>query len=82
MGIVSKYSVQQEEIVGIEISAGSIKVAQMSDKNDNWILEKFAYRHVEGGSEELLRSIPDIYVEQIRQALQIAKYRQQKNAAN
>ena len=73
MGIVSKYSVQQEEIVGIEISAGSIKVAQMSDKNDNWILEKFAYRHVEGGSEELLRSTPDIYVEQIRQALQIAK---------
>ena len=73
MGIVSKYSVQQEEIVGIEISAGSIKVAQMSDKNDNWLLEKFAYRYVEGGSEELLRSTPDIYVEQISQALQIAK---------
>ena len=73
MGIVSRYSVQQEEIVGIEISAGSIKVAQMSDKNDNWLLEKFAYRYVEGGSEELLRSTPDIYVEQITQALQIAK---------
>jgi type IV pilus assembly protein PilN len=73
MGIVSRYSVQQEEIVGIEISAGSIKVAQMSDKNDNWLLEKFAYRYVEGGSEELLRSTPDIYVEQISQALQIAK---------
>ena len=72
-GIISKYSVQQEEIAGIEISPTAIKVAQMSDKNDDWILEKFAYRYVEGGTEELLRTTPDIYVEQISQALQIAK---------
>ena len=72
-GLLSKYSSSQEEVVGLEITGGSIKVAQLSEKNDRWTLNKFSYRAVENGSEDLLRSDPDIYVDQINTALQMAK---------
>jgi len=71
--LISKYSASQEEVVGIEITPTSVKVAQVRELNDRWSLTKFSYRNVENGSEELLRSNPEIYVEQIQTALQIAK---------
>ena len=71
--LISKYSASQEEVVGIEVTPTSVKVAQLSEQNDRWSLTKFSYRNVDNGSDELLRSSPDIYVEHIRTALQIAK---------
>ena len=78
--LISKYSASQEEVVGIEVTPTSVKVAQLSEQNDRWSLTKFSYRNVDNGSDELLRSSPDIYVEHIRTALQIAKI-ETKNAA-
>ena len=78
--LISKYSASQEEVVGIEVTPTSVKVAQLSEQNDRWSLTKFSYRNVDNGSDELLRSNPDIYVEHIRTALQIAKI-ETKNAA-
>ncbi len=71
--IISKYSASQEEVVGIEVTPTAVKVAQLKELNDIWSLTKFSYRNVENGNEELLRSNPEIYVEQIQTALQIAK---------
>ena len=71
--LISKYSASQEEVVGIEVTPTSVKVAQLNEKQNRWSLSKFSYRNVENGNEELLRSNPEIYVEQIQTALQIAK---------
>ena len=71
--LISKYSASQEEVVGIEVTTTSVKVAQPNEKQNRWSLSKFSYRNVENGNEELLRSNPEIYVEQIQTALQIAK---------
>ena len=71
--IISKYSASQEEVVGIEVTPTAVKVAQLREDNDRWTLTKFSYRNVDNGSEELLRTNPEIYVEQIQTALQIAK---------
>ena len=71
--IISKYSASQEEVVGIEVTPTSVKVSQLKEQNDRWTLTKFSYRSVDNGSEELLRSNPEIYVEQVQTALQIAK---------
>ena len=71
--IISKYSASQEEVVGIEVTPTAVKVAQLSEQNDRWSLSKFSYRNVDNGSEELLRSNPEIYVEHIQTALHIAK---------
>ena len=71
--LISKYSASQEEVVGIEVTPTAVKVAQLKEQNDRWSLTKFSYRNVENGSEELLRSNPEIYVEHIQTALQIGK---------
>ena len=71
--LISKYSASQEEVVGIEVTPTSVKVAQLNEQQNRWSLSKFSYRNVENGNEELLRSNPEIYVEQIQTALQIAK---------
>ena len=41
--IISKYSASQEEVVGIEITPTSVKVAQLKEQNDRWTLTKFSY---------------------------------------
>ena len=71
--LISKYSASQEEVVGIEVTPTSVKVAQLSEQNDRWSLTKFSYRNVENGNEELLRNNPEVYIEHIQTALHIAK---------
>ena len=46
ISMLSEYSVQQEEVVGIDITPYSIKLAQLSKKDDKWTVEKLAYRHL------------------------------------
>ncbi len=41
---ISKANVAGEEIAGIDISEDSIKIAQLSKKENNWILEKVSLR--------------------------------------
>ncbi len=71
--LISKYSASQEEVVGIEVTPTSVKVAQLNEQNDRWSLTKFSYRNVENGNEELLRNNPEVYIEHIQTALHIAK---------
>lgn len=47
ISMLSEYSVQQEEVVGIDITPYSIKLAQLSKKDDKWTVEKLAYRHLD-----------------------------------
>ena len=41
---ISKANVAGEEIAGVDISEESIKIAQLSKKDENWILEKISLR--------------------------------------
>ncbi len=47
ISMLSEYSVQQEEVVGIDITPNSIKLAQLSKKDDGWLVEKLAYRRLD-----------------------------------
>ena len=51
VGFLSKYSIQQEEIVGLDITPKSLRLIQLSKKGNDWIVEKLAYRHIEGVSD-------------------------------
>ena len=48
VGFLSKYSVQQEEIIGLDITPNSLRLIQLSKKGNDWIVEKLAYRYIEG----------------------------------
>ena len=47
ISMLSEYSVQQEEVVGIDITPNSIKLAQLAKKDEKWIVEKLSYRKLD-----------------------------------
>jgi len=48
ISMLSEYSVQQEEVIGVDITPTSIRLAQLSKKDDDdWVVEKLAYRHLD-----------------------------------
>jgi len=47
VSFLSKYSVQQEEIIGLDITPNSLRLIQLSQKGNHWVVEKLAYRHIE-----------------------------------
>ena len=69
LNMMSKYSVEQEDIVGLDITPKNIRVAQLNNIKNKWILEKLSYKFV-----EIPPGIPDekkaqIYIDQIKEAL-------------
>ena len=47
IGLMSKYSAEQEDILGLDITEKSVKVAQLNNVKNKWILEKLAYKYVD-----------------------------------
>ena len=47
IGTLSQYSVEQEEVVGVDITPNSVRLVQLSKANEKWTVEKLAYRHIE-----------------------------------
>ena len=48
ISMLSEYSVQQEEVVGVDITPNAIRLAQLSKKDDDdWVVEKLSYRHLD-----------------------------------
>src|SRR5210317_1225084 len=74
MALLSRYVVQQEEVLGVDITPGHVRVAQMEQTGDGWQLNKLTTKQIEG---QALDSIPsdarDLYVERLRAAVQAAK---------
>ena len=69
LNMMSKYSVEQEDIVGLDITPKNIRVAQLNNIKNKWILEKLSYKFV-----EIPTGLPDekkaqIYIDQIKEAL-------------
>jgi len=47
MDYLSKLSVEQEDVVGVDITPGCIRLAQLSGDDDKWTLSKLAYKYIE-----------------------------------
>jgi type IV pilus assembly protein PilN len=48
ISMLSEYSVQQEEVVGVDITPTSIRLAQLTKKDEeDWMVEKLSFRHLE-----------------------------------
>ncbi|HIE78296.1 MAG TPA: hypothetical protein EYP92_05715, partial [Candidatus Thioglobus sp.] len=57
MDYLSKLSVEQEDVVGVDITPGCIRLAQLSGSDDNWVLTKLGYKYIEGATD--ISSIKD-----------------------
>ena len=72
VGFLSKYSVQQEEIVGLDITPKSLRLVQLSKKGKEWMVEKLSYRHIEGISD--IKNDGKRIAEEIQIALKAGKF--------
>lgn len=65
---LSRYSVKQEDVVGIDITPNYIRLAQLSETSESWLLEKLAYKHVsDKATLQDVRDSQEIYVQKLRE---------------
>ena len=70
---LSKYSVQQEEVVGVDISPSGIRLLQLTQtEKEEWIVEKLTARHVD--RVEDIKNSQGPFVEAIKIALESGKF--------
>ena len=72
---VGKKAAQGEDVVGVELTPGEIRLAQLtSNKSNQWVLEKFFVHKVEGMPEGgTVLDNPDLVGDQLKIALQKSK---------
>jgi type IV pilus assembly protein PilN len=67
---LSKYSIKQEDVVGVDITPNFIRVAQLSEHSDGWLLEKMGFKQVaESASLDNIRDSQDDYVQKLRELI-------------
>ena len=70
MDYLSKLSVEQEDVVGVDITPGCIRLAQLSGDDDKWILSKLAYKYIEEGTDiSSIKDESDLYVNKLIQII-------------
>ena len=71
---LSKYSVKQEDVVGVDITPNFIRVAQLRQHKDAWLLEKIGSKYVNdrGGLADVSLH-QDLYVSKLRELIELAK---------
>jgi len=77
---LSKLTVEQEDVVGIDITPNCIRVAQLSSAKKKWTLSKVGYKYIDGGSNHSIIENPETYVNKLTQLVTASKIKT-KNAA-
>ena len=80
LNYLSKLTLEQEEVVGIDISPSCIRVAQLESNKKKWTLTKLGYKYLDGTSLSTVIESPDLYVNKLLQLLASSKIKT-KNAA-
>jgi len=74
MDYLSKLSVEQEDVVGVDITPGCIRLAQLSGDDDKWTLSKLAYKYIEDASDiTSIKNESDQYVNKLSQIISQGK---------
>lgn len=71
---LSKYSVRQEDVVGVDITPNTIRIAQLSENNQGWVLEKLGVKYIsDRATLNDIRDAQDDYVNQLRDLVSSAR---------
>ena len=66
---LSKVSVQQEEVVGVDITRDYIRVTQLDNADDDWVLSKLGCKLIEDSDSTSIQTHPDIYINKLKEIL-------------
>lgn len=71
---LSKYSVKQEDVVGVDITPNYIRVAQLTEEKGRWLLEKVGSRYIsDQASLADVAANHDLYANKLRELVEVAK---------
>jgi type IV pilus assembly protein PilN len=74
MDYLSKLSVEQEDVVGVDITPGCIRLAQLSGDDDNWVLTKLGYKYIEGATDiSSIKDQSEQYINKLAQTIASAQ---------
>jgi type IV pilus assembly protein PilN len=73
MDYLSKFSVEQEDVIGVSITPSCIRLAQL-DSNNHWTLTKLGYKYIEGDSDlNSIKEQPEQYISKLSQIITSSK---------
>ena len=72
LSFLSKYSVQQEEVIGLDLTPRSVNLIQLSKTVSKWTVEKMSYRAIEGVDD--IKNNTQKYADEISVAFKSGKF--------
>jgi len=82
VGYLSKLTVEQEDVVGVDITPGCIRVAQLSSVKKKWSLSKVGYKYIDGSSSYTIIENPETYVNKLMQLIDSTKIKTKSAAVS
>lgn len=74
MNVLSKISVEKEDVVGVDITPNNIRVAQLDNQKNRWILSKLGYRYIDGvNDQQSIKNRPVDYVQKLKEIIRTSK---------
>lgn len=72
--LISRYSVKREDVVGVDITPNFIRLIQLSETKNGWMLEKVGSRHLanESGLVEISAN-NDVYISALRDLIEATR---------
>ena len=82
VGYLSKLTVEQEDVVGVDITPNCIRIAQLESSKKNWTLTKLSYKYIEGSSSYSIVENPELYVNKLTQLITSSKIKTKSAAVS
>jgi len=74
MDTLSKISVEKEDVVGVDITPSNIRVAQLDQHKNRWILSRLGYKYIDGiTDQQSIKNRPDDYVKRLKEIIRTNK---------
>ncbi len=72
--LLSKYSIKQEDVIGVDITPNYIRVAQLTEDHGKWLLEKVGSKYVSDHASLVdIQTNQDLYVNKLKELIVGAK---------
>ena len=82
IGYLSKLTVEQEEVVGVDITPNCIRIAQLESTKKEWTLTKLGYKYIDGSSNYSIVENPELYVNKLTQLIASSKIKTKSAAVS
>ena len=82
LNYLSKLTVEQEDVVGVDIAPNCIRVAQLESRKNKWTLTKLGYKYIDGVVNDSIVENPEQYVNKLVQLLTASKIKTKSAAVS